>query len=221
MWLLAFVPVYLIAALLIARFCRLNTRLDETMSDYFSVLEAERRAEAALDRARQQLVRSRSEVAEVRLASEDDRSISRSNGVIGTSMAIIPQSKANVLAISDLVEKRLEEVQLTLPKDMTAEINIDNGIFIAASLKNVLFALSETLILVLVVIFLFLGTLRATLIPAVDYIQAMRKELHRMGDHLAHMMHETSPFKRDQQLRWYHRHVISALDSAKPQCQEQ
>jgi multidrug efflux pump len=108
-----------------------------------------------------------SEVAEVRLASEDDRSISRSNGVIGTSMAIIPQSKANVLAISDLVEKRLEEVQRTLPKDMTAEINIDNGIFIAASLKNVVFALSETLVLVLIVIFLFLGTLRATLIPAV------------------------------------------------------
>ena len=66
MWLLAFVPVYLIAALLIARFCRLNTRLDETMSDYFSVLEAERRAEAALDRARQQLVRSRAEAAEAR-----------------------------------------------------------------------------------------------------------------------------------------------------------
>ena len=47
------------------------------------------------------------------------------------------------------------------------EINIDNGVFIAASLKNVVFALSETLILVLIVIFLFLGTLRATLIPAV------------------------------------------------------
>jgi multidrug efflux pump len=107
------------------------------------------------------------EVAEVRLASEDDRSISRSNGVIGTSMAVIPQSKANVLATSAAVEKRLAEVQRTLPKDLTAEINIDNGIFIAASLKNVLFALSETLILVLVVIFLFLGTLRATLIPAV------------------------------------------------------
>src|SRR6185436_16334663 len=72
------------------------------------------------------------EVAEVRLASEDDRSISRSNGIIGTSMAIIPQSKANILATS-----------------------------------NVVFALSETLILVLIVIFLFLGTLRTTLIPAV------------------------------------------------------
>ena len=107
------------------------------------------------------------EVAEVRLAADDDRSISRSNGIIGMSMAIIPQSKANVLATSREVKKRLAEVQSTLPRDITAEINIDNGIFIAASLRNVVFALSETLILVLVVIFLFLGTLRATLIPAV------------------------------------------------------
>jgi multidrug efflux pump len=107
------------------------------------------------------------EVAEVRLASEDDRSISRTNGQSGTSMAIIPQSKANVLATSALVKQKLAEVQGTLPKDLKAEINIDNGVFIAASLKNVVMALSETLILVLIVIFLFLGTLRATLIPAV------------------------------------------------------
>jgi len=107
------------------------------------------------------------EVAEVRLAADDDRSISRSNGIIGMSMAIIPQSKANVLATSRAVKARLAEVQKILPKDITAEINIDNGIFISASLKNVVFALSETLILVLIVIFLFLGTLRATLIPAV------------------------------------------------------
>jgi hydrophobe/amphiphile efflux-1 (HAE1) family protein len=107
------------------------------------------------------------EVAEVRLAADDDRSISRSNGIIGMSLAIIPQSKANVLETSRLVKERLAEVQKTLPNDITAEINIDNGIFIAASLKNVVFALSETLVLVLIVIFLFLGTLRATLIPAV------------------------------------------------------
>jgi multidrug efflux pump len=97
------------------------------------------------------------EVAEVRLARDDDRSISRSNGEIGLSMAIIPQSKANVLATSQAVKKRLARVQKTLPKDITVEINIDNGVFIAASLKNVVFALCETLILVLVVIFLFLG----------------------------------------------------------------
>jgi len=107
------------------------------------------------------------EVSEVRLAADDDRSISRSNGIIGMSLAIIPQSKANVLETSREVKERLAEVQKTLPADITAEINIDNGIFIAASLKNVVFALSETLILVLIVIFLFLGTVRATLIPAV------------------------------------------------------
>jgi len=107
------------------------------------------------------------EVAEVRLASDDDRSLSRSNGAIGLSMAVIPQSKANVLATSGEVKKRLAEIQPTLPKDMLVEVNIDNGVFIAASLKNVVFALTETLVLVLIVIFLFLGTLRATLIPAV------------------------------------------------------
>jgi multidrug efflux pump len=107
------------------------------------------------------------EVAEVRLASDDDRSLSRSNGAIGLSMAVIPQSKANVLATSGAVKKRLAEIQSTLPKDMLVEVNIDNGVFIAASLKNVVFALTETLILVLIVIFLFLGTVRATLIPAV------------------------------------------------------
>src|SRR5690349_14516113 len=107
------------------------------------------------------------EVAEVRLASDDDRSISRSNGIIGLSMAIIPQSKANVLATSNAVKKRLAEIQPTLPKDISLEINIDNGVYIAASLKNVVWALSETLTLVLIVIFLFLGTARATVIPAV------------------------------------------------------
>jgi multidrug efflux pump len=44
---------------------------------------------------------------------------------------------------------------------------MDNGVYIAASLKNVVFALLETLVLVLIVIFMFLGTARATLIPAV------------------------------------------------------
>ncbi len=107
------------------------------------------------------------EVAEVRLASDDDRSISRTNGIIGASLAIIPQSKANVLATSNAVRERLAQVQPTLPKDITVDVNIDNGVYIAASLKNVVWALSETLVLVLIVIFLFLGTGRATLIPAV------------------------------------------------------
>ena len=56
-------------------------------------------------------------------------------------MAIIPQSKANVLATSNAVKARLLEVQRTVPKDISVEVNVDNGVFIAASLKNVVFAL--------------------------------------------------------------------------------
>ncbi len=63
MWLLALIPLYLALAFAVARFCQLNTRLDETMSDYFSVIEAERRAEVVLDSARRELSRSRSIVA--------------------------------------------------------------------------------------------------------------------------------------------------------------
>ncbi len=107
------------------------------------------------------------EVAEVRLASDDDRSIvalqRRHRSVDGHHSAVQGQRAGDIGA----VKERLAQIQPTLPKDITVEINIDNGVYIAASLKNVVFALSETLVLVLVVIFLFLGTLRATLIPAV------------------------------------------------------
>jgi len=66
MWLLALIPIYLALAYAVARFCQLNSRLDETMSDYFSVVEAERRAELALDSARRELSRSRAFVAGTR-----------------------------------------------------------------------------------------------------------------------------------------------------------
>lgn len=63
MWLLALIPIYLAVAFAVARFCQLNSRLDETMSDYFSMVQAERRAELALESARQELSRSRTIIA--------------------------------------------------------------------------------------------------------------------------------------------------------------
>src|SRR5690606_7149301 len=54
----------------------------------------------------------------------------------------------------------------TLPADITFEVNIDNSVFIRESMRKVMVVLAETGLIVLVVIFLFLGTLRATLIPA-------------------------------------------------------
>ncbi|MFO1455199.1 MAG: efflux RND transporter permease subunit [Steroidobacteraceae bacterium] len=107
------------------------------------------------------------EVAEVRLAAEDVRSVSRANGLPGVSLGIVPTSKANVLEVAQSVRAEVERMQSSLPKDITLEVNLDFTVFVVESMKKVVTVLVETLLIVLVVIFVFLGTLRATLIPAV------------------------------------------------------
>ncbi|WKZ13191.1 MAG: efflux RND transporter permease subunit [Gammaproteobacteria bacterium] len=107
------------------------------------------------------------EVAEVRVEAQDDRFVSRSDGVPGISLGIVPQSKANVLAVNRAVVEEVERLQQTLPKDITIEVNIDFSIFIREELNEVLQALGVALVMVLVVIFSFLGSMRATLIPSV------------------------------------------------------
>ncbi|MBW7930814.1 MAG: efflux RND transporter permease subunit [Gammaproteobacteria bacterium] len=107
------------------------------------------------------------EVAEIHLDAEDDRYLSRSDGVPGVSLGIVPQSKANVLAVNQSVIAEVEHIKASLPDDITMEVNVDFSIFIREQLKEVLLTLAIALVLVLVVIFGFLGSLRATLIPAV------------------------------------------------------
>jgi multidrug efflux pump len=107
------------------------------------------------------------DVADVRLAAEDERSLGRANGLPGVSIGVIPTSKANVLEISQAVRVQLAQIKAALPKDITADINLDFTVFISESMRKVVTVMLETLLVVLVVIFAFLGTLRATLIPTV------------------------------------------------------
>jgi len=107
------------------------------------------------------------EVAEVRLAAEDVRSIARSNGLPGVSLGITPTSKANVLDVSKAVRAEVARMQPSLPKDIQLEVNLDFTVSVVESMRKVVTVLAETLLIVLVVIFVFLGTWRATLIPAV------------------------------------------------------
>ena len=83
------------------------------------------------------------------------------------SLGIIPQSEANILQVNRDVAKRIDELQSTLPDDINMRINVDNSKFIAASLQEVGKALGLALLLVFVVIYLFIGTIRATIIPAI------------------------------------------------------
>ena len=107
------------------------------------------------------------EVAEIELAPEDVRSYSRTDGVPGMSLGIIPQAGANILAVNSEVRKRVEALQSSLPADIDLSINMDNALFIRASMKEVAKALGLAMLLVIIVIYGFIGTARATLIPAV------------------------------------------------------
>lgn len=107
------------------------------------------------------------EVADVRLAAENERSLSRSNGVAGISIGIEQISKANTLEVARAVREEMERIRPDLPAGTRLEINLDRSVFIEASMREVMVALVISMALVLAVIYLFLGNARATLIPAV------------------------------------------------------
>jgi multidrug efflux pump len=113
-----------------------------------------------------QLVRL-GEVASVSTGAANERSLARANGVPAVSLAIEQLSKANTTEVSRGVRAEVEAVQPDLPEGMKLQINYDRAEFIRASMFGVVKALGFALVLVLVVIQLFLGNLRATLVPAV------------------------------------------------------
>ena len=107
------------------------------------------------------------EVADVQLGVESDTSRLRANGQTAIGMGIIRQSKSNTVAVSDLVMAELDQIRETLPPEVTIAESYDESIFIRASIKEVVFTLAIAVSLVILVIFLFLRSWRATLIPTV------------------------------------------------------
>ncbi|HTE42625.1 MAG TPA: efflux RND transporter permease subunit, partial [Steroidobacteraceae bacterium] len=107
------------------------------------------------------------EVANVQLAAESERTLTRFNGRIGIGMSIEAQSTGNTLSIVRGVRAELDRMRETLPKGTYMGIGQDNGIAIEAALHEVVIAIGFALLSVLAVIYAFLGNLRATLIPAV------------------------------------------------------
>jgi multidrug efflux pump len=107
------------------------------------------------------------EVAEVRLAAENERSYSRLNGRPGLMLQVQAQSKGNTLDIARGVREEVARMQPSMPPGTTLEVSIDNAQPIEAALREVLVAVAFALVSVLAVIYLFLGNLRATFIPAI------------------------------------------------------
>jgi len=108
-----------------------------------------------------------SEVADVEVAPNDHRTMYRSNGLIRTSLGILKQSTANALDIVRAVRAEAEEIRKTLPDGMELRVSIDHTVFVDRAIDEVFRTLLIAIMLVVLVIYAFLGSVRAALIPAV------------------------------------------------------
>ena len=107
------------------------------------------------------------DVATVELGAEDYDSSVAFNGKIATFVAVDVLPTANPLVVIDEIRRILPEIQADLPTDMEGDISFDTTRYIDDSIREVVQTLIEAALIVMVVIFLFLGTLRAVIIPVV------------------------------------------------------
>ena len=112
------------------------------------------------------LIRLR-DLATVERGAEDDRSVLRGNRVPMVGLGVVRQSKANTLDVAHAVKREAEKVNASLPEGMELIQSYDTSVFIEASITEVYKTLAITAVLVVAVLFLFLGSLRATIVPAV------------------------------------------------------
>ncbi len=111
------------------------------------------------------LIRIR-DVATVSLESRRNRQYFEINGEPMVGLAVYKQSKANTLIVSQGARALVEALKATLPPGMNMLIRRDEALFINASIAEVKESLLIAAALVLLIVFLFLGTLKASLIPA-------------------------------------------------------
>ena len=107
------------------------------------------------------------EIADVQLGAENYEQDVRFNGQTATFMGIWVLPNANTLDVISRVRKAIPEIQSQLPVGMTLGIPYDSTGYIRDSIREVVSTLGETLLIVIVVIFLFLGSYRSVLIPVV------------------------------------------------------
>lgn len=107
------------------------------------------------------------DVAEVELGSEFFDIYSNKDGYPAASIVLKQNFGSNASKVIDGVKEKLKELEADFPPGMDYEINYDVSKFVGASIDKVLHTLVEAFILVALVVFLFLGDLRSTLIPTI------------------------------------------------------
>ena len=112
------------------------------------------------------LVRLR-DVGRAELGALDERVSARFNGRGAVAIGVVKQSTANPLDVSKAVNDALPKIRAAVPDGMGVDVGYDSSVFIAKSIDAVFHTIFEAIILVVLVIFFFLRSLRATLVPLV------------------------------------------------------
>jgi len=107
------------------------------------------------------------DIARVELGSTEDRGIFRGNGSTRVGIGISKQSNANVIEVARAVKVRAELVNRTLPEGMKMTPSYDSSVFVEGAIDEVVKTLFIAISLVVLVILIFLRSVRATLVPAV------------------------------------------------------
>jgi multidrug efflux pump len=119
-----------------------------------------------VSQSKDDLVRLR-DVAEVGVGAEDERTVARYNGESAVGLGIVKQSKASTVDVAEEIRNALEDLKTLLPAGMKLDVAFDSSNFINDSIDEVIESLIIALCLVILVVFAFLKSMRATTIPTV------------------------------------------------------
>jgi HAE1 family hydrophobic/amphiphilic exporter-1/multidrug efflux pump len=105
------------------------------------------------------------DVSRTELGAQDYKSTGRLNGSPAVAIMIYQLPGANALELVNAIEEKMKELSGNFPPGIRYDVSLDTTLFVHASIEEVLHTLVEAMILVLLVVFIFLGNFRATLIP--------------------------------------------------------
>jgi hydrophobe/amphiphile efflux-1 (HAE1) family protein len=107
------------------------------------------------------------DIGRVEVGAKSSDVIGRFNGGEGAVIAIYQAPGANAIAVADGVNAKMQELAKAFPEDLAYKVTYDTTKFVQESIHEVVKTLGEAFVLVVIVVFLFLGSLRATVIPLI------------------------------------------------------
>ena len=108
-----------------------------------------------------------SDVARVEFGPVSTRTVFKGNGKQVVGIGIYQQSDANTIKVANRLKKKIKEIQPTLPDGTSLEVSFDRSNYISTAIYEVYKTLVIALILVTIIIYLFLGNIRALVVPII------------------------------------------------------